>query len=151
MLATKLTILVVVKQTLTLRTAKMPIKSKIPVQTTKQWQKTKNCLLTLCAVRHVAKRVISQGKVHLEPMQQCLDIEDQWNRTRINKTGHKAKQTELSRLRPRLSTRNALSPMRNHTRKTVDSQNNKTSNNSINYLAVGLKDTCRPSQVGFNY
>ena len=50
-------------------------------------------------------RPISTEKYYSEPMQQIdrlFGIQDRWKRIKINNTAHKAKQTEVSRLRPKL-------------------------------------------------
>ena len=81
------------------------------VQTT---EKTENQELSTHPVKPVAKRTTPQRNAILESMQQTerlLGIEDRWNHLKINNKTQKSKKLKVSRLRPKLSTKNATSSL----------------------------------------
>ena len=112
--ATIIVITPVVKQTRTPTTSK-PLLMEIPaVQTTEMIE---NQELSTHPVIPVAKRTTPERNAFVEPMQQTdcfLGMEDRWSKVKINNKTHRSKQLKLSWLRPKLSTKNATSLLRNY-------------------------------------
>ena len=137
----------VVKQTLTLTTAKvLKIQQKNPKN-----RIDKKRELSTHLVKILPKLTTPEKKAILKPTQQkyrLVGIKNRWDRTRIIDRTHNTTETKMSTLKLKPHTRNGKSSLWNCSYYSGDHQKpDKISNNSWGYLAATPGDNCQPPQA----